>query len=69
MFYLVWILVVKLFFADEVITGWASTTALVIFFGGVQLLSIGVLGTYIGTLFDEVKGRPEYIIHEKINFK
>ena len=40
----------------------------IIFFGGVQLLTIGVLGQYIGIIFDEIKGRPEYIIDEKRNF-
>lgn len=50
-------------------TGWSSTVILIIFFGGVQLLTIGVLGQYIGVLFDEVKGRPEYIIAEQINYE
>jgi hypothetical protein len=36
----------------------------VIYFGGVQLLTIGILGQYIGNLFDEVKRRPEYIVDE-----
>ncbi|MCX6246776.1 MAG: glycosyltransferase family 2 protein [Bacteroidetes bacterium] len=53
---------------DYVVTGWTSTIIIIIVFGGVQLLTIGVLGQYIGNLFDEVKGRPEYIISEKINF-
>jgi len=48
-------------------TGWTSIMITVIFFGGIQLLTIGVLGQYIGILFDEVKGRPEYIIEEIIN--
>jgi dolichol-phosphate mannosyltransferase len=39
-----------------------------VFFGGVQLMTIGVLGEYIGSIFDEVKGRPEYIIDRKMNF-
>ena len=39
----------------------------IIFFGGVQLLTIGVLGQYIGVLFDEIKNRPEYIIDERRN--
>ncbi len=51
-----------------VVTGWTSTIIIIIVFGGVQLLTIGVLGQYIGSLFDEIKGRPEYIISEKINF-
>lgn len=53
----------------NVITGWTSTIIIIIFFGGVQLITIGVLGQYIGVLFDEVKSRPEYIIDEKINFE
>ena len=48
-------------------TGWTSIMITIIFFGGVQLLTIGVLGQYIGILFDEVKGRPEYIIEEIVN--
>jgi glycosyltransferase involved in cell wall biosynthesis len=47
--------------------GWASTLLIIIFFGGIQLLTIGVLGEYIGSILDEVKNRPEYIIEEEIN--
>ena len=49
------------------VMGWTSIVLLVIFFGGVQLLTLGILGQYIGNLFDEAKGRPEYIIANKIN--
>jgi dolichol-phosphate mannosyltransferase len=49
------------------IRGWASTVIIIIFFGGVQLVTIGVAGEYIGNILDEVKNRPEYIIDEKIN--
>lgn len=66
--YLLWILISLIFSIGTVVTGWTSTIVLIIFFGGVQLLTIGVLGKYIGNLFDEVKNRPEYIINEKINF-
>ncbi|MEJ5284018.1 MAG: glycosyltransferase family 2 protein [Brevinematia bacterium] len=51
------------------VPGWASIMITVIFFGGIQLLTIGVLGEYIGNIFDEVKKRPEYIIAKKINFE
>ncbi len=51
-----------------VISGWTSLVIIMIFFGGVQLLSIGILGQYIGSLFDEVKSRPEYVIDNTINF-
>jgi dolichol-phosphate mannosyltransferase len=57
-----------IFSLGHAVTGWTSTIMLIVFFGGVQLLTIGVLGKYIGNLFDEVKRRPEYIIREKINF-
>jgi len=53
---------------SSAVTGWSSTVIIIIFFGGVQLLTIGVLGQYIGVLFDEVKNRPEYIIDERVNF-
>ncbi|MCE9645024.1 MAG: glycosyltransferase family 2 protein [Chloroflexi bacterium] len=44
--------------------GQASTLIAVLFFGGVQLISLGVLGEYIGRLYDEAKGRPLYIVRE-----
>ncbi len=51
------------------VPGWASIMITVIFFGGTQLITVGVLGEYIGNIFDEVKKRPEYIIAKKINFE
>jgi glycosyltransferase involved in cell wall biosynthesis len=56
-------------FARELpaIQGWASTLIIIIFFGGVQLFMIGILGEYLGSIFDEVKSRPEYIIDQEIN--
>ena len=48
--------------------GWTSIMTSIIFFGGVQLLTVGVLGQYVGILFDEIKARPEYIIDEKKNY-
>jgi dolichol-phosphate mannosyltransferase len=48
-------------------TGWTSLVVLIVFFGGIQLLTIGIMGAYIGSLFDEIKNRPEYIVEEIIN--
>lgn len=49
----------------EEVPGWASTILTMILFGGVQLITIGVLGEYLGNIFDEVRNRPEYIIKNK----
>ena len=51
------------------VPGWASTTVSVLFFGGVQLFTIGLLGEYIGRIFDEVKRRPLYLVREVIENK
>lgn len=67
--YGLWVWLGHLLGFTNVITGWTSTIIIIIFFGGVQLITIGVLGQYIGVLFDEVKSRPEYIVDEKINFE
>ena len=45
-------------------TGQATTLIAVLFLGGVQLISLGILGEYIGRLYDEAKGRPLYIVRE-----
>jgi dolichol-phosphate mannosyltransferase len=68
LFLAVYVIVAKVIEPIKVVPGWASTLIVIIFFGGVQLLSIGLLGKYIGCVFDEVKNRPEYIIDNKINF-
>ena len=48
-----------------VVPGWASTTCIICFFGGIQLLSLGIIGEYIGKIYLEVKHRPRYIISER----
>lgn len=53
------------FFQGETVTGWASMTSIICFIGGIQLVSIGVLGEYIGKTYMEVKERPRYIIADK----
>ncbi|MBN2656111.1 MAG: glycosyltransferase family 2 protein [Spirochaetales bacterium] len=51
----------------ETVPGWASIMIVIIFFGGVQLLCLGLLGEYLGRVFDEAKKRPDYIIQRTIN--
>lgn len=47
------------------VSGWASTVSIICFLGGVQLISLGVIGEYIGKIYLEVKQRPRYIIDKK----
>ena len=65
---ILWVLCLNIFMPERLVPGWASTIIVVLFMGGVQLFTIGILGEYIGKIFDETKKRPEYIIREKINF-
>lgn len=50
-------------------SGLPTTILVVTFFSGMQLLAIGLIGEYIGRIYDEVKRRPMYILDKKINFK
>jgi dolichol-phosphate mannosyltransferase len=45
--------------------GQATTLIAVLFLGGVQLISLGILGEYVGRLYDEAKGRPLYVLREE----
>ncbi len=51
----------------NLVSGWASIMTTVAFLGGVQLIAIGILGEYIGRMYEESKGRPLYIIEKEIN--
>jgi dolichol-phosphate mannosyltransferase len=57
----VWFVIEKLTVGFE-IRGWASTVVIMLFLGGVQLLTIGIIGEYISRIYDEVKQRPLYIV-------
>ncbi len=60
---IIWAFVVAITGTGE--PGWASIVSIVCFLGGIQLVSIGVIGTYIGKIYMESKHRPRYIISEK----
>lgn len=59
------VIFVQHFFTQSTITGWSSTVCAIFFMGGVQLLCLGVIGTYIGKIYNETKQRPRFIISEK----
>ena len=50
---------------ENAVAGWASTVSIICFLGGIQLLSIGVIGEYVGKIYMETKKRPRYIIEKR----
>jgi polyisoprenyl-phosphate glycosyltransferase len=53
-------------FTEQAVAGWASTTASVLFIGGIQLIVLGILGEYIGKTFMENKKRPAYVVRKRV---
>lgn len=60
---IIWAIVMHML--GRTVAGWASMICIVAFLGGIQLLSLGVIGEYIGKIYMETKGRPRYIISER----
>ncbi|UKB77581.1 glycosyltransferase family 2 protein [Chryseobacterium sp. MEBOG07] len=57
--------VIHSFIAKTEISGWASLIMTIVFFGGLQLIILGIMGIYLGKIFKQVKDRPNYIIKNK----
>ena len=65
---LIYALISYIFQLNNLSAGWTSIMVAITFFAGVQLLSLWVISEYIGRIYDEAKGRPQYVIDKKINF-
>ncbi len=65
---LIYALISYIFKLNQLSAGWTSIIVAVTFFAGVQLLSLWIISEYIGRIYDESKGRPQYIVDKKINF-
>lgn len=59
-----WLIVEKLLNPNVILQGWTSLVLVVLFFGGVQLMTIGLLGLYVGRVYREVKRRPLYVVND-----
>ena len=53
---------------NQAFEGQATTLVMVLFLGGVQLISLGIIGEYLGRIYDEVRGRPLYVVNEAVGF-
>jgi len=62
-FLILWILIQ--YFREQTVDGWPSMTAIMCFMGGIQMMSLGIVGEYIGKIYMETKHRPRYIINER----
>ena len=59
-------IVIKYFMTDEIVPGWTSVMVSIYFIGGLLFANLGLIGLYIGKIFDETKNRPLYVIDEII---
>lgn len=61
--------VLEWLFTNDLVRGWASIFTAVLFLGGVQLITLGIIGEYIGRIYAEVKRRPLYVVAERLGFE
>jgi polyisoprenyl-phosphate glycosyltransferase len=63
------VIVFQKLFTSTTVAGWASIVALNLFFNGIMLIILGIIGEYIGRIYDESKGRPLYIVRNAIGYE
>ncbi|MEM7334932.1 MAG: glycosyltransferase family 2 protein [Chloroflexota bacterium] len=62
------VIIARLFFPEQPLLGQATTLVAVLFLGSIQLISLGIVGEYLGRIYDEVRERPLYLIDKKHGF-
>jgi dolichol-phosphate mannosyltransferase len=62
------VVIYQRFFTDTTIVGWTSVIAVSLFFNGIILVMLGIVGEYIGRIYEEVKDRPLYVLRDKVGF-
>jgi dolichol-phosphate mannosyltransferase len=62
-------LIEKIIYPQQFIVGWAGLFTAVMFLGGIQLITIGIIGEYIGKIYQEVQKRPKYLVKERVNIE
>lgn len=63
---ILYVVTLRLFFTHITVPGWTMIVVAIFFMGGVQLIMLGVIGEYIGRIYNEVRHRPNYIVDEEI---
>jgi dolichol-phosphate mannosyltransferase len=63
------VLVIKTIIMDETVSGWATLFVSMWFIAGIMIMVMGIIAVYVGSIFDEVKHRPSYLISETLNIK
>jgi dolichol-phosphate mannosyltransferase len=66
--YAAFVVLARVLGAYQQIPGWTTVVVAVLVLGGVQLMMLGLVGEYMGRVYDEIKGRPSYLVDELIGF-
>jgi dolichol-phosphate mannosyltransferase len=67
-FVLAFVTFVQFFIDKHLPSGWTTLVVIISVFSGVHLIFLGIIGEYIGAIFDEVKARPHYLVEQAVNF-
>lgn len=65
---IIFVIIGRIFFKLGIV-GWASTLSAILLIGGVQLITLGIIGEYLARIYDQVKNRPEYVVSDKKGFR